>query len=90
MKHYIFIVFGVSEVFYRAYGNKIASIGQCYIASSNICRDPLYFSIKQVENKKLGIIIKDPITNHKEQQVSTVFIDDTDFTLEGSNAQVKI
>ena len=37
------------------------------------------FLIKDIEEKELGIIIKDPINENSEQQVSTAFVDDTDF-----------
>jgi len=64
----------------------MAGSGQGYIVSSNICRDSSCFSIKQVENKELGIIFQDPINNNMEQQVSTAFADNTNFTTDGENS----
>ena len=48
------------------------------------------FSIKDIEEKELRIIIKDPINENSEQQVSTAFVDDTDFTTDEDDCKQKM
>jgi len=67
MKHHVFTVYSTSESYYSGEQDQTAEIGQGYIISSNICCDSSYFLIKDIEEKELGIIIKDPINENSEQ-----------------------
>ena len=67
IKHYICTVYRASQEYYSRENDKIVGTGQGYIILSNIYCDLSYFSIRNIENKELGIIIKDPINESYEQ-----------------------
>jgi len=90
MKHHICIAHGASEKYYGRKQDKVAGTGQGYIVSGNICRDSSGFTIKQIENQNLGVEIIDLITKYIEQQVSTAFIDDTNFMSDRNDADIKM
>ena len=59
-------VYGVSKSYYGGEQDQTAWTGQGYIISSNIYCDSSCFLIKDIEEKELGIIIKDSINENWE------------------------
>ena len=90
MKHYICTAYGVSEIYYSRKQDKVAGTSQGYIVLGNICYDSSGFIIKQIEDQNLGVEIVKSITKFIDQQVSTVFVDNTDFILDGNNVDIKM
>ena len=60
-KHYISIVFGISEEYYSEENEILAGTGQENKFLGDLCIDMLYLIISIIEKKHLGIIIKDLI-----------------------------
>ena len=58
--------------------------------SGNICRDISCLVIKIPELNQLGMIMKAPLSEKEEQEISVAFIDDTDFFIAGENVIEKI
>ena len=67
MKYHVCTVYSVSESYYSREQDQTAGTGQGNIISSSICCDSLCFLIKDIKEKELGIIIKDPINENSEQ-----------------------
>ena len=67
-KHYVCINYRISEKFYGGQLELLAGIGQGNVFSGNICRDTLYLIIKDLENKQLGINIKNSMTETEQKR----------------------
>ena len=81
--HYLCTNYGISDKSYGGIHDQLAGTGQGNSISGNHCRDVSCIIVRSIENKNLGMKIKDPYTYHEELRTSLAFVDDTDFFSNG-------
>ena len=53
-----------------------------------VCRDVSYIVIKVVENKELGVLIRETIIIKQKRELAIAFVDETEFSLMESNIKI--
>ena len=86
-KHHLCTNFGICPQTYGGINDLLAGTGQGNSLSGIHCRDVSCLIVKDIENKNLGMIIKDRINFHKEIRTSLAFVDDTDFYANGKRSE---
>ena len=79
MNHFICTSFGISSDYYGSDTFKLEGTEQGNSVSDVICRDTLCIIFKKMEEEKLGVITKMPLTLEEFVRCAIAFIDDTDF-----------
>ena len=90
MHHYICTDFGISK---QPYGSKIETLDgtrQGNSVSGAICRDTSCLIFKYLEEKNLGAMLRHPISSVIIQWIAIVFVDDTNFYMNGPNYEEKM
>ena len=79
MNHFICTSFGISSDYYRSDTFKLGGTEQGNSVSGAICRDTSCIIFKKMEEEKLGVITKMPLTLEEFIRCAIAFVDDTDF-----------
>ena len=90
MNHHICTDFGVSTMSYGSPIEKLGRMGQGNSVSGAICRDTLCLIFKYLEEKKLGAMIRNPVSKRIIQRIAIAFVDDTDFYTNGQDYEEKM
>ena len=89
-KQFIRMTCGVSKDIYGGMNWLLGGTGQGNIFSGNVCRDVSCFIFKEIENKRLGIILTSKCNNVEVQRNAISFVGDSDFFSSGAECERKI
>ena len=89
MKYFVCTSFGISKESHRDKDQPIGGTRQGNRFSGDASRDTSSYIIKKVENNKFSAVIRAPIINKIIQRAAIVFIDNTNFYINGSNYNEK-
>ena len=90
MNHHICTSFGISSNFYGSNTFKLGRTGQGNLVSGAICRDTSYIIFRQIENEKLGVVARIPLSCEEFIRCAIAFVDDTNYYTNNKDFNVKM
>ena len=89
-KHCIGTSHGISEHSYGGEDVVLGGPGKGNMLSGCLCRDVSRLIFKELENKRLGIVMKSKHNKNVVQRVVIAFVDDSDFCTKGNECEKKM
>ena len=89
-KHFIGTTYGVGKESYGEMNELLGGTGQGNVFSGNVCKDVSCFIFKEIEKKRLGIMLTSKYNDTEVQRNVIAFVDDSDFCSSGVECERKM
>ena len=89
-KHFIGTTNGISKDSYGGMNELLGETGQGNVFSGNVCRDVSCFIFKEIEKKRLGMMLTSKHDDVEVQINVIAFVNDSDFCSNGVEYELKM